>query len=852
MASPNRVSWTRLVNFEHPNVDFVIQGLSNALTYFAIHSWTTPPLLRALPLAVCGLFWPESSTARTVTGWIQAASVVWVGRIAWSEADILMPFGNDPLNTAHGPLVHVSVPIGLVCALNVAIYQLAKLFESIVMRMTLWGLQFRGRALLYLGSVFAAAVLTAPFMLPSCLDPRNPAGRVLSDLVRRFVVGPRLRRTKKRREALSTAFLGQGRQGFPGVSYTYSSLRSGNRIRLLEMVVDSSRKPAAASVDLVDFDLSSAPPYEALSYCWGDATETHHILLGHTLPTPLGITKSAYDALCAVTPLQGTKYVWIDSVCINQEAELEKQHQLPIMGDIYQGASLVTAHIPCRGDTAYAGLWVSCLAWSYSCGHFPAESETNTWHWQQSMMFSPDNLPFPRDNPGWQSLTDLIRNPIWGRAWIIQEVALARRWRLLYGDACMSLDALSWASNVYQAWEAGLEMRPKGLVSFRGDSERDCIRLYQEQRWRALIDGGRRPSLAENVIRFVSSESTEPEDKVHALLGISSGQGADFLKQKLQHDGPMTTRQLYTLIVQQALEAGSFRTFSISGTSQHSLMGLPSWVPDFSSVCTVVDTSTYHLSEQFSAGSSLQADYAISPDGSELRMRGVLLDHIHATSLSAMEPPAPDSVLSGRHAVDAARGAVDLGSAEFMARIFQSLLGPAHLVRHYIPDLYMDDTDPLEALCRTVLQNMDPREMEALDDSSLPGAKEALASMISVAEKAVEEGYDEQAVRDGTQGALEVGQMPEETRLLCHFLSFALIYRQVAVTQKGYLASVPWGTKEGDAVCVFQGSPVPCVLRPVGNGDEDKRYLFHGEAYVQGWMMQSKAMELEKTWFTMI
>jgi hypothetical protein len=44
------------------------------------------------------------------------------------------------------------------------------------------------------------------------------------------------------------------------------------------------------------------------------------------------------------------------------------------------------------------------------------------------------------------------------------------------------------------------------------------------------------------------------------------------------------------------------------------------------------------------------------------------------------------------------------------------------------------------------------------------------------------------------------------------------LHRKFAVTRHGHAAMVPKGTREGDVVCAFRGSPVPHVLRPVGDG----------------------------------
>jgi hypothetical protein len=54
----------------------------------------------------------------------------------------------------------------------------------------------------------------------------------------------------------------------------------------------------------------------------------------------------------------------------------------------------------------------------------------------------------------------------------------------------------------------------------------------------------------------------------------------------------------------------------------------------------------------------------------------------------------------------------------------------------------------------------------------------------------------------------------------------------IFISREGHLVLGPKVTKVGDVICIFQGGPVPFVLRQLG-GDE---YLLVGECYVHGIM----------------
>jgi hypothetical protein len=178
------------------------------------------------------------------------------------------------------------------------------------------GILFRKRTFLFLGSVLFMNHVWLPAYLRDMFylqadnyNAEKRPGVWISNAIRRWILAPLLRRIIKRRRHLSTTFWGMH---FHSQPYIYSQLPSRSSIRLLKLSVNHQKRNHI-SADLVIFDISQTPPYEAISYRWGEPAKTHQILIGHQMPMSLGMTRSAYDALCGITPLTGTKYVWIDS-----------------------------------------------------------------------------------------------------------------------------------------------------------------------------------------------------------------------------------------------------------------------------------------------------------------------------------------------------------------------------------------------------------------------------------------------------------------------------------------------------------------------------------------------------------
>ncbi|KAH8660879.1 heterokaryon incompatibility protein-domain-containing protein, partial [Tricladium varicosporioides] len=107
-------------------------------------------------------------------------------------------------------------------------------------------------------------------------------------------------------------------------------------IRLLKL----HRKSQTGEItcELEDVLLSDDRQFEAISYTWGDPLLTHKILINGS---PYMITANAHSALASMTSILYSKYVWIDSICIDQSNNKEKNHQILRMEEIYRSASCV-------------------------------------------------------------------------------------------------------------------------------------------------------------------------------------------------------------------------------------------------------------------------------------------------------------------------------------------------------------------------------------------------------------------------------------------------------------------------------------------------------------------------------
>ncbi|KAI1321505.1 heterokaryon incompatibility protein-domain-containing protein [Xylariaceae sp. FL0255] len=115
-------------------------------------------------------------------------------------------------------------------------------------------------------------------------------------------------------------------------------LDGGDHIRLLRLAPSKDfTDPIHVSITVAALD--DKPTYEALSYCWGDASNK---LLIFCDGQPFSVTESLEAALRHLRRIDGgDRVLWVDAICINQDGIAERANQVSIMDRIYQTASRV-------------------------------------------------------------------------------------------------------------------------------------------------------------------------------------------------------------------------------------------------------------------------------------------------------------------------------------------------------------------------------------------------------------------------------------------------------------------------------------------------------------------------------
>ncbi|KAI9711034.1 MAG: hypothetical protein M1820_002472 [Bogoriella megaspora] len=114
--------------------------------------------------------------------------------------------------------------------------------------------------------------------------------------------------------------------------YEYETLRdAASNSRFVSLLPGSGED--AIELFLLEENLDEMSDlFEALSYCWGDPTPTHSLLIANW---EFKVTENLHSALRRLRFMDRERVLWIDALCINQADANEKSKQVGLMGKIY-------------------------------------------------------------------------------------------------------------------------------------------------------------------------------------------------------------------------------------------------------------------------------------------------------------------------------------------------------------------------------------------------------------------------------------------------------------------------------------------------------------------------------------
>ena len=573
--------------------------------------------------------------------------------------------------------------------------------------------------------------------------------------------------------------------------YEYSPLPSARHIRLLILNPGSSTTPIAFS--LTAYDFSDCPPYEALSYTWGDSTIT---VLTKCDGKELLIGANLYSALHRLRSEDSPRVLWIDGICINQNDLGERNSQVRLMRDIYSGASSVAVWLGNEAtDSAKGFELIRRLA--------ALANAAETIETPPRAIVAEDledlGLP-PAMSLDWQAVDALYWRAWFWRVWIVQEITLAKSATVFCGP-----HFISWTTMA----EAAKYMQASLIFSVLGISPYKMTRLNRSA---YSYQTGTEYTLHRLLLESRLSLATDPRDHVYALLGLAS----DAASLAVQIDYKKSVADVFTSAATQILQ-GEDRLWlfcTITDSKWAVTPKLPSWVPDWAALPRASSLLQNHIKAPGFAATGKSVPRLEFPSNGRLHALGRIADVVQSLAVGlymyrerARNPN--DTVPKWYTAY--------MGSA-FSANIAWVLHAWGRLADTL--SSYPTGEDVNTAYYTTLNAN------QQLPGENFPSMDElyklfhlyyvswvTTLSRRSIIDKV--EGVDRSAVT-----------------VYADTVFSATSGRRFCITKEGYMGLVPTSTKIGDSIVLLSGGLTPYVVRRRRNGTWD----FLGECYIHGLM----------------
>ena len=562
---------------------------------------------------------------------------------------------------------------------------------------------------------------------------------------------------------------------------------------------------------LEEVSLDDKIKYEALSYVWGTSPERITIKCGSG---ELHITVSLHSALSALRHrITGSRVLWADAVCINQNDIPERQKQVRLMGELYSRAQYVYIWLGNDCEEEALNAHALLMQFNRTCRKSIEAGTSDSITMAKAVRLGLKS---------WESLAQLLNRPWFGRTWIIQEAVNARKTLIVAGKQRMSIDWLLTAAYYIRHFNM------MGILGSYGAFEGIAI-IQSIEKFKNRNDIQPRSEEEELLSALVSTRgpgATDPRDKLYGILGLVSETAAS----PFAVDYSISTVDLYLKLAQHFLAIDGLRFLCCASVvpEDHPVQ-TPSWVPNWAHRGLGPMTMKHCY---FAASGSTSPAAVINQDGKHISVRGKIVDTVlirekdfHPTIL---DPAWLDKYLPFENPSQVEK-------AQRITQCIALAFGDHALGCCSIPE------DQYEAFVRMLFCNMGDDGNEAATETvDLVGrylthslrvssmSREDIASYLNT--------MTPNTIEDLVQG---------EKRLDANF------FGTFGLTESGRWGWFPLNLVQvGDVVALFYGSNSPFLLRHAGTASVDKvgetlQYQLVGEAYVHG-VMKGEALQQDK------
>ncbi|ERF72634.1 hypothetical protein EPUS_05688 [Endocarpon pusillum Z07020] len=385
-------------------------------------------------------------------------------------------------------------------------------------------------------------------------------------------------------------------------------MESRQEIRLLRIHASLSFK-SPIKCDLIQTPLDHALDFQALSYVWGNKVDKSSISV---LGTDFPVTRNPFEALIRLRQKTRTLIIWIDAA----KGVL-----------VWLGEKIGNSDLAFRLIRTWA---------KYALDNRPDTLVQLYKHTEFE--------PYVFDYRAWDAAKELFERDWWFRVWVYQEFVLAQEATFVYGP-----DRISWLAlrHAMQAWTYVQSPTVTGYftIAYRHLVENcrfEVARQFISDREKMVAAHiGTNPHLLAlpwlvDNLRFL--RSTDPRDKVYALLGV-----ADTENLVIDIDYSKSVHEVYAkyiwAVAQKDHCLNVLAQAGLARDGRSSDLRLPSWVPDLRTACLA--TTKLQQAEHWPSGCET-AKYDLSADLSTLTISGSTFDSIQELEQELHSGPNTD------------------------------------------------------------------------------------------------------------------------------------------------------------------------------------------------------------------
>jgi hypothetical protein len=651
-------------------------------------------------------------------------------------------------------------------------------------------------------------------------------------------------------------------------TYIYKPLDSAKHLRLLK--IHGHGADSTLTLTLESYRIDAAPTYTALSYTWGNPTvdSTYSGTVGPEIKCDDGtirITENLFSALARIAEDSNhVPYLWVDALSIDQSNPHEITAQVQLMSQIYSSASKVLVWLgEAEGDTI--PFITACKALNKSLSQLFSSKDVPVTHPLDENLLLQLGISQEKWRQYWTAYFGFYKKRRWfRRAWIVQEVALARELVILCGPYTIPWEEIYQLGSLVRAtgWRhllaasfsptdkreqsGGLGDELDRLMEYRSQTKEGGPEDQYMQQTFQLVDGSHNMEqryfsyfqyCVQEIRRYQGSDL---KDKIYSVLGMVDMFLPPGVINPITPDYSYSLKKIYTATARafiQDLPLLSNLSY-VEDAKRRTVVDLPSWVPDFSIPLGRVPFNrlgTYDIFNAASIEKWPKGEMVHLDETSLLQLKG-----IRVTEVVEMSPPL-DQLDRDRYLYPFLEVCLKLPvcyqstGQHRLEAFWRTMIADIPEIAPVIYPAPQEYGNNFHDWTLTILQkyySLLEIRRQYLDDhleliKELVGAKgfqcmpeESVLSEIALLKRPVDTG-----VRS-SNGHYLFDRAVKKTK------PDRLIFR----TADGHIGLGSRSMKHGDQVWLLEGARVPFVLREVNHSYGQMIYQIVGEAYVHGAM----------------